>query len=166
MRKVVVAVMLLAACIILFVTFGCGDKTPPNVPTIVATTDKDIRASQMKVYGILQAAGQVLNEASKLEDQLTKSVPTSIPPGSALDQQLRTAFRRVAQDALSVIDSLEKNTIPTWEQVKVRVQPIIDEIVALQAIVTPGGHPKLVALIDALAQIAVGVLAPQLLGGR
>jgi hypothetical protein len=133
---------------------GCGGvQNVPDVPMLVATTDKDVRAAEMKVYGILQASGVLLKQAVDVEQALASS--GVIPP--ATDRQLKQQFRAIATESLATIDAIEHGHL-TAQQLRARVDPIVKDIGALQALIKPGGHPTLMAIVDGLVQIAAAFL--------
>jgi hypothetical protein len=134
---------------------GCGGSVPvPNLPVIVAETDQDVRAAQMKVYGILQAAGDVLNQASIVEDALAKQ--GTIP--AAVHAQLRAAFTKTARTALATIAQIDQGHLKTWSALKARIDPIVQDVATLLELVKPSGHPRLTAIVEALGQIVAGLL--------
>lgn len=119
------SVLALALAASLSVAVGCGGvKVAPHLPDLKATSDKDVRASIMYVYGVLQATADVLNSASKLEDDAVKSSPDAVPAN--VDQTARKLFVDAATQIKSVTHDIDTHAITDWTQIQQRVNPIID----------------------------------------
>jgi hypothetical protein len=119
---------------------GCGGlKTAPHLPDLKATSDKDVRASIMYVYGVLQASADVLNSASKLEDDAAKSSPTAVPAN--VDQAARKLFVDAATQIKTTTQAIDTHAITDWTQIQQRVNPIIDAVNNL-AQVAKGASPS------------------------
>lgn len=105
---------------------GGGIKVAPHLPDLKATSDKDVRASIMYVYGVLQATADELNSASKLEDDAVKSSPTAVPPN--VDQAARKLFVQAATEIKTTTQAIDSKAITDWAQIQQHVNPIIDAV--------------------------------------
>lgn len=159
-HKVSTLIVIVAVLLVLPVT-GCGNKSLPNIPAAELKTDADIRAGEMKIYGILQSAGELLNDASALEAQLAASGVVN----ASAHQRIKAAFDAAAREGLAILTAIDTHALSSWAQVKARVDAYVTQLSALLPLVQPTGHPKLMAVVEVLAQLAVAVLQPGALGG-
>jgi len=150
------------ALVLMIITLGlvpaCGGKTPPTIPSVAtldAKTDKEFRDYEKYAYGVLKAAGVVVNDASKIRASLDGTVPASVL------QPLKSAMADTERDALKVADDIGQGRLKTTAELKARLDPIVQEINTLQRLAQPTGHPKLMALLDAAAGIATQLLMSQ-----
>jgi len=148
------------ALVLMIITLGlvpaCGGKTPPQIPSVAtldAKTDKEFRDYEMYAYGVLQAAGKVENDASKVRASLDGTVPLNVM------QPLKAAMAETDKAALKLIEDIDAKRITTTAQLKARLDPIVQGINTVQQLAKPTGHPKLLALVDVAAEIAAGLLA-------
>lgn len=128
------------ALVVIGLSFGCGGvKMPTQLPATVAGVDTDVRAGAIKALGLIQAAGEVAQQAQAVEAQLAAA--GAIP--AATHVKIQAAFKMVATQALNVITQIESGVVTSWGQLKAQIDPLLgslNSIVQLvQAIGQPGG---------------------------
>lgn len=147
-----IAIPLLAAVMALT---SCGGSAIPNLPTLSATTDQELRDVEMYALRVLHAEVDLLNQASKTEDLIAKSTP-NFPP--AVDKALRAGISDAATKSDALAQDIVAGRIKTSAVIKARVEPIVKQLADLQALAKPQGHPTLMAALDIVANIAVQLL--------
>lgn len=127
MRMRVIACGLLATALLVAAP-ACGPKTDVNVPGLPAldpaALDKDVRAGSIKVLAILEASGVLVTRASRFEEQLVAA--GAVPPN--LHEQYRKGVEALKARALKAIDDIEHGAITKWADLKVRIDPILQDV--------------------------------------
>lgn len=151
----------LLLAVALGVSACAGGNTIPNIPTVQATTDKDVRASLSKAYGILLALGNLLDQSSTLEANVAAN--GGIP--ASLHTTLKQQFTATAKLGKALIQDLDSGAVKDWTTFQARVQPIINALNVLQQLTQPTGPSKWADILEGIVGLVITLLNPGALTG-
>jgi len=152
------ALSAVALMVTLTFSVGCFDKTPPtlpDIPTAVEGADQNVSDGANKALAILNAALELVDTISLVEDQEARN--------GTIPAEADAVFDRAILAYLDAQDTARESIlrgVHTWDELRAHLQPVIDRVNDLRLLAEQVGviRDRFTSWFDALLRIVMGSL--------